>query len=480
MKNDTLKYLLILLLTGTMLSGFGQEFNYWMNGVDSRSSMLSGAVTAGVNDNSAIYYNPAGLAYVENSSLSFSSNGYFLSALDITNGAGEGLDLKSTMVDGFSQIFSFVQKVPELPISLTFAIINRHNTKIRTSIKNDIGYDVIPSLAGDEFFIGTYRYYNKIKEDWGGFGYGKKVGPNLGLGISTFITYRNQSYFKSQSADVYPGDGGILFAPLATSGLEEELGYKNFGWLFILGASWQYNKLKFGLAVTTPRINIGFASKSDFKRVVEIDNEVSDTLDYKVTTWRSKVKSVYKSPLIIDIGIEYPLTKNTSLYGKISVFSRIRKYAILPNLSKDDDLPEFIDERINGFTNMMLAQKSVVNLAIAVQHHFSDKFEFIGGFRTDFNPLDRNEINVFDGNYPGITYWNIYHLTTGVVWRLEKFELSIGGDYAFGFHKNTLQFVNLSEPTDENFLFGVPNNTANAMYNQINISLGLVYFFRKI
>lgn len=479
MKTNSLKYLLFLILTGATLSVFGQEFNYWMNGVDSRSSMLSGAVTAGVKDNSAIFYNPAGLAYVENSSLSFSSNGYFLSALNVNNGAGEGLDLKSTMVDGFSQIFSFVQKVPELPISLTFAIINRNNTKIRTFIKNDINYDVIPSLTGDEYFVGTYRYYNTIKEDWGGFGYGKKVKPNLGLGISTFITYRYQSYFKSQSADVYPGDGGISFTPLASSGFEEELDYKNFGWLFILGASWQYKKLKFGLAVTTPRINIGFASKSNFKRVVEIDNEVSDTLNYKATTWRSKVTSVYKSPLVIDIGIEYPLTENTSMFGKISVFSRIGKYSILPGLS-DDELPEFIDERINGFTNMMLAQKTVVNLAIAVQHHFSGKIELIGGFRTDFNPLDRNEINVYNGNYPGISYWNVYHLTSGVIWRFEKFEMSLGGDYAFGFSKNTMQFVNLSEPTDKNLLFGIPDNSANVMYNQINISLGLVYFFRKI
>lgn len=39
-----------------------QEFNYWFNDVGSRSSMLAGAITAGVDNNRVIYWNPAGLA----------------------------------------------------------------------------------------------------------------------------------------------------------------------------------------------------------------------------------------------------------------------------------------------------------------------------------------------------------------------------------------------------------------------------------
>jgi hypothetical protein len=195
--------------------------------------------------------------------------------------------------------------------------------------------------------------------------------------------------------------------------------------------------------------------------------------------WRSKVKSIYKSPFSIDLGIESNLNDETILFGKISFFSRVRKYEILKNLDENYELPEFIDQHIDGFTNMMFAKKPVVNIAVALQHHFSSKIEFLFGARTDFNPLDRDEINVYNGNYPGQTYWDIFHLTGGVIWGFEKLDLSIGGDYSFGLDRKTRQFVNLTEPTDENFLFGVPNNTANVRYNQINISLGVIYFFKE-
>jgi len=67
MRTNTFFYILLVLLTGLTGSVAAQEFNYLMNEVGPQSSMLSGAVTAGVKDNSAIYYNPAGLAYVKNS-----------------------------------------------------------------------------------------------------------------------------------------------------------------------------------------------------------------------------------------------------------------------------------------------------------------------------------------------------------------------------------------------------------------------------
>ena len=480
MKTHIYPYILLLILTGLMRSVSAQEFNYWLNEVGPQSSMLSGAVTAGVKDNSAIYYNPAGLAYVENSSLSFSSNGYSLGVLNIANGAGQNLDLKSFTFGAFSQIFSFVQKIPKLPISLTFALINTHYSEIKTDIKNDMFYDVIPSYEDNEYFIGTYRYYNKIREDWGGFGYGKRLRPNFGLGVSAFITYRYTNYFKSQTADVYPDDPNLTsYELLANSNFEEELNYNSYGLLFILGASWQFQKMKYGLSVTTPRINLGFVSTSNLKKSVTIENQISDTLNYRTTMWRSDVKSVYKSPLIIDLGIEFPLSGLTTLYGKLSFFSGIRTYKILATPQEDENLPEFIDKHFEGFTNMIISQKALANVSFAVQHLFSEKFKLLTGFRTDFNPINKKEINVFVDSYPGQTYWNIYHLTAGVFWFIEKFELSLGVDFGTGRNKNSQQFINLTEPTDENFLFGIPSKTSKVRYNQLNISVGFTYTFQK-
>mgnify|MGYP006296864469 FL=1 len=99
-----MKTSLLILLIVASFTLHAQEFNYSLNGVGSRSNMLAGAVTAGVRDNSAIFYNPAGLAFIENSSLSVSSNGYYLGMFNAQNAVGSGLDLKSTTIDGLPQI----------------------------------------------------------------------------------------------------------------------------------------------------------------------------------------------------------------------------------------------------------------------------------------------------------------------------------------------------------------------------------------
>ena len=51
-KNQIVKYFWVVLLI-LPLGVVSQEFNYWMNAVGSRSNMFAGAVTAGVEDNSA-------------------------------------------------------------------------------------------------------------------------------------------------------------------------------------------------------------------------------------------------------------------------------------------------------------------------------------------------------------------------------------------------------------------------------------------
>lgn len=459
----------------------GQEFNYWISSPGSRSAMLSGAVTAGIADNSAIYYNPAGLANITNSSLSITSDGYYWGSLNVKNGAGTSLNLKSSKLDGLPQLVSFIQKVPELPISVTLAVLNRHHSHITSSYRHKMNYDVISDNPGEEVYIGSYYYSNKIREDWAGFGYGKKVNERLGLGFSTFFTSRTQSMYVSHSADVYKSSiDTTSLVLISNSSFEEGLEYRNIGVLLVLGASLEFEHFKLGLSVTTPRMNIEFVTSSELRRSAFYNIPTIDTLPQKTSLWRDKVKSVYKSPLSVDFGIELPLFKSTILYGKMSYFTPIKKYNIILNDETTDRVDNLILPNNNGFNNMVIANKAIVNFSVSVQHHISSKIEGIIGFRTDYNYLDRNKIEVDKDFYPGITHWNLYHLTGGVLWKSEKFDLSLGGSYVFGVKKNTRQFVNLTEPMEQNYLFGIPDNTAVASYNQISIFFGFTYFLPRI
>jgi len=460
-----------------------QEFNYWMNGIGARTTMLAGAITANDRDNSAIFYNPGGLANITNSSLSVSSNGYYYRALNINNGAGTDFNLKSHTLSSQPQIVSFVQKVPKLPISLTFASLNRHSTYINTNYRNTMLYDVIPEVPGDELYVGSYSYTNKIKETWVGLGYGKKVKDNLGIGFSVFGTFRDQEMLLSKSADVYlPNSDTADLEVISNTFQLDDMIYRNAGLLFIVGATWSYDKFRFGVNLTTPRINVKFLANSYLKRNYYLYNQYSsgNSSPIKASYWENKVKSVFKSPLTLDLGIEYPLDSATLVYGKISFFAPISKYKILiPNDNTEVDLPVETPD-IGSFTNMVIANKFLINLAGSIRHRVSEKFEFLLGFKTDFNYLNKKSIDVTKEFYPGQTYWNLYHLTGGLVWSWEKFDLSVGGSYTFGLKSNIKQYVNLSSPTVDNNLYGVRDYSAKAKFNQASLFLGFTYFFSRI
>lgn len=61
--------LLLFPLLLCFLGSYAQESNYANYEIGANSTMMGGAVTAGVKDNSAVYHNPGALAFVENSNV---------------------------------------------------------------------------------------------------------------------------------------------------------------------------------------------------------------------------------------------------------------------------------------------------------------------------------------------------------------------------------------------------------------------------
>ena len=119
------------------------------------------------------------MAFVENSSLSAVADAYFLSLLNIKNGAGDGVHLKSRTVDTTPMIFSGILKNKNNPdLSLTYAILNRTYSFLRMTAHHEMYYDVLPNLPGEEIYMGNYDYYNRAREDWAGIGLGRKLGQD--------------------------------------------------------------------------------------------------------------------------------------------------------------------------------------------------------------------------------------------------------------------------------------------------------------
>ena len=465
---------IILLLIGITASA--QEFNYWMSQMGAKPSMLGGAVTAADKDNSAIIYNPGTLGFNENSSLSLSSDTYYYSWMNIENGAGKEMDLLSQEFNVFPQILAYNQKIPKLPITITLAAVNKDNSFINAVFRSELQKDLIPQYEG-----GTVSYYNRIRDNWVGLGYGRKIMENFGVGVSMFISARSMEYRFDETADVYkkPGESDDLKL-VAEVKRFEYLDLRNLGMVFQAGISYQKEKFKIGLNVSFPRINMRFLGRSDLKRNYSIIDPSQDSIARKYSVWTQLSKSTYKTPWTIDLGLEFNLTQKTVLYSKVSWFAAVPKYELLKIEDAEGIVSTLVTEVDPEFNNIYMANRSIVNAAIGFHTEVSPSVAILYSLRTDFNYFDRDAFDLQDDFFYGLSYWDIYHFSAGIVWGKDKFDLSLGASYSIGRDRSLPQVVNLSDPVQENFYFGYRDNSAVGRFNQLSIFFGFTYYFPRI
>ena len=74
MKHFTMLALSLIVSFGT----FAQDYHYWSEQFGATATLLGGAVIAGVRDNSALYYNPGTLGFIEGNSISVTATLYKL------------------------------------------------------------------------------------------------------------------------------------------------------------------------------------------------------------------------------------------------------------------------------------------------------------------------------------------------------------------------------------------------------------------
>jgi hypothetical protein len=455
-----------------------QENHYWTQQVGSIPSMIGGAATANSNDNSAIYYNPGSLAFVKSSSLTLVGGAYFLSSLNISNGGGTGIALKSRIVDTTPQIISGTIKNKKNPdFSVTYAIINQSFSFFNVKVNHEMFYDILPNLQGEEIYIGNYDYYNRQREDWAGIGMGHKLGKYFGVGFSYFFTFRSQDLTRSYSANVVEYLEQIdISSSLANSSFREDFEFRNLGMLWKIGLSFEKEDLKLGLNITTPRVNLGVISGSLRRDLITRIPPLTNVSPIQSTN-QKEVQTVHKLPLQIDLGAEYIIDK-TSLSLRLGYSGKISPYSLLKAQPPANEIQDILRPEDENFNTMLDASKALINFGFGFVNVFKEGWAILGGYSTDFNYFDDQELNRQDYYVPSISYWDVHHLSGGFTHYGEKYYISLGLNYSLG-RSGGIQEINLTEPTLENDLFGERNDTAYAKYNHMNLNVGFTYLFVK-
>lgn len=508
----------IYLLFSIQTKNFAQDSHYWTNQFGSRSSLLGGSVVGGVRDNSAVYYNPGALAFLDSANLSVNANAYQFDQLKIENGAGDKIDLNSNQTQIIPLMVSGLYKFKKnINHSLGYSIITRHQTSIRFSARKDTSLDIIDDhnySFGNEEYIGQFNFSASLNEQLFGVCYAYRVNKRFALGLTNFVAYRTQNLdYSFTGRAIPPSDTSIYYlyvAPLLTMNDVVNIQFTNIRYIGKIGIALDFNWLKAGVTVTMPSFNIfgdaiigrdytlnnlnldnvslkDYLESLNLQYPAQVDSAIqSFKLQYfysfTANDRQNKIKTTYKSPLSVAGGFELKL-KRTKIaltaewFDKVPVydlatpkkhdFLRPKKWAIITGITSDK------------FLRIREGAKSVVNFAVGIEQEIGKNFSVLASFRTNNSYLQSDD-SVSLGTL-SITYWNLYHATLGIVIKKPKSDINVGLSYGFMIPTKSFPLVEMANPKETNYLGSSPDvnvESANISFNSYALLLGYTYYFK--
>ena len=471
---------LAILIIMTALSSNAQDNHYWWMKAGGESSLMAGAVVAGVRDNSAVFYNPAALGFIDDLSISVNATIYMIQHTQLNNAVGDSLNLEQWRYTYFPQMLSGMLPFKKLERwRFGYTLMSRYNSYYRFNMLHTAEIDVIEEYDGNEAYIGNYEYYNEIDEQWGGLGAAYKVSKKVSVGLTAFASYRNQYYQQIGNARTIPiSDSNYFMLQIADY---DNIKYINWKLLFKLGLAIDLDKWKFGLTITSPSIFIyGDADVQHEISIINFDRLVSTSLskDLLAIDRQTGLRIHNRTPLSVAAGIRHESPK-TKIEIAAEYFLRLDPYVMIkadpkPFIYPSNLIPSEIQKEYN-FLSVYDYKIHVINAAIGLEQTLSEKVDLLCGFHTDFN-FRGEKVDVPGDIIPSST-WDFYHFTAGINFNMKSSMITIGGDYYMGIENNMPQIINFSSPKDYLGLTGIDDNTANARVYGISGVLSFTYFF---
>jgi len=492
----------LFFIVGFFLSttGFSQN-NYWSQQFGSRSSLMGGIVVGGVRDNSALYYNPAGLAYIDSAHLNVSANAYGMDYIQFKNGAGTDLDLTSLKILVYPQFISGLIKFKYIPkLKLAYGLLTRYRNEIK--MHADQTYSDYPIIDDPydslQYYYGTFDYELSSISQWGGFSVGYKFTPFFAIGLTTFVTYTHNDGFRKTfaSADVGHPDPDSVY--MARFNSYEYNNVDHFGMLWKLGFEFNWEKFKLGLTITTPNISLfGFSRIGRTLEYTNQDKFINDSIPIgRFPSWlvaddKGNLPTTMLSPLSIAIGMEYNFPKTqTRLTFTGELFFSVREYQITKS-----DAPVYVrpTDQYNNvtykqpFMQLNDSHSAVLNGGIGLEQKINGKVTMFFGARTDFNngyQLANNKSILTNRLNQGYNHY--LHFSGGITYKKGSSDISFGLNYGVGFTAFKRQLINLTEPQisispngDYLALQGFQNETIRANVHSISIIIGYSYYMKR-
>lgn len=480
--------------------------HYWSQQYGAENTLLGGAVVGGVTDNSAMFYNPARLGFIESPKISISANTYGVDIVKLKNGAGTNLDLKSAKLVLFPQIAAGSIEIKKNPkFKMVYGSLIRYRTALHYEQSNSMNYDVFKKLPGNEYYDARVEYDYNSTANWFGGAFAYKINENWSVGYTQFFTYTNMQYRQSYNVTSDNKFNNTYFVSSNNSNINFII--NNVGAVEKVAVAYEKKStkrdsliFKLGCTITMPSFRV--FSKSKVYQSIELNNitekEVPDldsfpNLSNILNNSNSNIKSNYKDPASIALGFEIE-NKKIRFCATIEYFFKVREYNLIKDNSKtvirpvQNNNPNYISD----FMTIKQSNQPIVNAALGFEYKFKTKIKktdkiktwsLLFGIRTDFNNhdqvyrLQKYQDKTEDAFNPD--NWKYLHYSFGASLNRRNDKFSFGIDYGKGLTRKTLQAINISEPTSEGFLLGERQNTVVPQINSINFIMGYTYRFNK-
>lgn len=478
-------FLFVFLLIGPNFLA-AQSYRYWGDQFGATASLLSGAVVGGDAGPSAIYYNPAQIENATDPILTLNSDVVGLEIINAKNALGRELNLKAFNLRVFPGFFSYqFQNKKNKRIKYEFAILTREENRYDINSGTQSLRDV--PTVGESKYDASVDLYNDFKNLWMGFGAAYKINDKWSIGGSIFLNVKVDSYKLLIDANLFPLSDSTLevngydryFFSNATR--SDRYRYFDVGLLGKVGVQYSGTRWNLGMNLTTPTLNL--FGWGDIVRKVSFTNIPDENGGFRsdliLVDQQKKVDVRYKDPLSLSIGAQYKIfnSKRTSIYGTVEFFQEIEPYRVFETKSNDDIGPEELLDSLDtsNFLNVFNGNKPLANFAGGFGSHVSEKTFLMAGFRTDFNYRKGYREDILNSGFETSSLeFDVFHLTFGGVFNIQKSGIFTGLQLSFGNSNGLKQIADIDDEDDNNEppLIGNPDRSASASYFALAIFFG--------
>lgn len=362
--------------------------------VGGRSLGLGGAYVSLSADPSGVYFNPAGLADVKQSSLQVSTSLYGFERGEINPSsfstavpgiASLELDFSQLIVVPASAGFvkTFGKKLPNGLPTQAFGLVAMIPSFRKMAISS-------PALQTNNLNVGNYSRKLEDNSLWTGIAYGRKFGPNLRIGVSAFYIFRTLTNYELVVQGGDSTDSTTESAGMAV----REISLYSGSLLLGLGAKYHVSPaLKLGLSIQLPTMNLNSEGKLLFIRdrlSRDCEGEECTGEEPMVSQGLERRETMFESEnsraMMVRFGANYSMRRRFTISTDVSIHLPVCYDLIkVKNEQSGCDSSDIIAaDSLFPFVKT-IERKTVVNVNLGMEWLVIPEVSVAWGFYTDFS-----------------------------------------------------------------------------------------------